>query len=269
MKTYKSSVGKKIDSKIGLGEFLLKLTSLSLSQLRDVAIKGGVWIQRKGKGKILRIRSLNEVVDPDDLIEVHFDPNVLKLPEITSLECRYEDLNYGVWIKPSGVVSQGSKASDHASLLRYVEKFKKKDVYLVHRLDRETSGLMIVAYHSKAAAVLSDLFQKNKITKAYEAIILGVLPLGHKETIQIPLDEKEATTHFEVVSSLNGQSTLLVTIETGRLHQIRRHLNLIGYPVIGDPKYGAHNKNKEGLKLVAKRLSFWDPWLMKEQVFHY
>lgn len=269
MKIFKSTVRKKSSDKISLGDFLLKLTPLTPLQLGEVAKKGGVWIQRKGKGKILRIRSLKEVLDPDDVIECVFDVNVLKIPEIISLRCLYEDSNYGVWVKPSGVVAQGSKASDHASLLRYVEKYKKREVFLVHRLDRETYGIMLVAYNRKAAAVLSDLFLKNKIKKIYEAVIFGELPVGHKQTIELPLDEKEAITHFEVTSSANGYSSVQVCIETGRLHQIRRHFSLIGYPVVGDPKYGVGNKNKEGLRLIAAKLSFWDPWLKEDKIFSF
>jgi tRNA pseudouridine32 synthase/23S rRNA pseudouridine746 synthase len=269
MKVYKSKVKKKFTQKISLGDFLLNITPLSKHQLSDVAEKGGVWIQRNSKGKILRIRNLDELVDPEDMIEVYFDQNILDLPRPNSLKCLYEDKNYGVWLKPSSLVSQGSKASDHVSVLRYVEKYKKKEVYLVHRLDRETSGLLIIAYHSKSAAVFSDLFQKNKITKYYEAIVLGEIKIGYTEKIRIPLDNKEAITHFEVISSGNGVSKLSIMIETGRLHQIRRHLELIGHPVLGDPKYGKGNKNKEGLRLIAIKLSFFDPWLKKQQSFNY
>jgi tRNA pseudouridine32 synthase/23S rRNA pseudouridine746 synthase len=241
----------------------MKLTKLTPAQQGEVAIKGGVWIQRRGKGKILRIRSLKETIEPSDIVTVNFDHKVLSIPELSDLESLYEDENYGVWIKPAGAVPQGSQASDHASVLRYVEKVKNKEVFLVHRLDRETFGLMIIAYHSKAAALLSDLFQKNQIIKTYEAIVVGEMKPGLRETIKASLDDKEAVTHFEVIDSKNNLSLLKIKIDTGRLHQIRRHLDFIGHPVMGDPKYGRGNKNREGLKLVASSLSFTDPWLRK------
>ena len=245
----------------------MKLTKLKEEDLADAAIKGAVWIQRKGKGKTIRIRSLKETVYPLDVIQVFYDPKVLKLPTIAKLDVLFENDHYGVWVKPAGVVPQGSQAGDHASLLRYVEKVKKKEVFLVHRLDRETMGLMIVAYNNKAAGLLSDLFQKNKIQKEYEAIVLGEMAAGLKETISASLDDKEAVTHIEVIESRNNQSLLRVTIETGRLHQIRRHLDFIGHPIIGDPKYGRGNKNNEGLKLLARTLSFEDPWQVTIQKF--
>jgi tRNA pseudouridine32 synthase/23S rRNA pseudouridine746 synthase len=126
---------------------------------------------------------------------------------------------------------------------------------------------MMIAYHSKAAALLSDLFQKNQIQKEYQAIVRGELAAGLKETIKASLDDKEAVTHFEVIESSKSESLLQVTIETGRLHQIRRHLDFIGYPIMGDPKYGKGNKNRDGLKLIASKLSFEDPWLDKLIVF--
>jgi tRNA pseudouridine32 synthase/23S rRNA pseudouridine746 synthase len=267
MKIYHSPVHKLFSQRTTLGEFLLKLTKLTSEQLGEAAIKGGVWIQRKGKGKILRVRTLNEVIVPEDVVQFFYDPKVLSLPEVTHLEAVFENENYGVWIKPAGVVPQGSQTSDHASVLRYVERTKKKEAFLVHRLDRETLGLMIVAYNSKAAAYLSDLFQKNKIKKEYEAIVLGEMKLGTSETIKASLDDKEAITHFSVVDSKNNMSLLRVVIDTGRLHQIRRHLDFIGHPIMGDPKYGRGNKNREGLKLIASSLTFEDPWLKTVQSF--
>ncbi len=260
MRTYKAAVKTHFPERTTLGDFLRKLTSLTPTQLGEVAEKGGVWIQRRGKGRILRIRMLREAVAPEDVIHVYYDPKVLALPDLADLTALYEDANYGVWIKPAGAVPQGSQSSDHASVLRYVEKLRGAEVYLVHRLDRETQGLMLVAYTSNAAAALSDLFQKHKIHKEYEAIVLGELPVGEEKTISASLDDKEAVTHVQVLEARRGKSLLKVSIETGRLHQIRRHLDFLGHPVIGDPKYGNGNKNRQGLQLVASLLAFTDPW---------
>lgn len=267
MKTYKTEVKKFFPQRTTLGELLMKLTKLTPAQLGDAATKGAVWIQRQGRGKILRIRILNETITPEDIVQFNYDPKVLSLPEVTHLDSLYTDENYGVWIKPAGVVPQGSPASDHASVLRYVEKSRNKEVHLVHRLDRETRGIMLVAYNSKAAAYLSELFQKNKIKKEYEAIVLGEMKIGATETIKASLDDKEAITHYTVVDSKNNRSLLKVSIETGRLHQIRRHLDFIGHPIMGDPKYGKGNKNREGLLLMASTLTFEDPWIRKTLTF--
>lgn len=267
MKIYKAQVKKFFSQKVSLGEFLLKLTNLKPAELGDAASKGAVWIQKKGKGKILRIRVLNDIVFPDDMIQLFYDPKVLKIPEVRDLKPIYEDENYGVWQKPAGVVPQGSQSGDHASLLRFVELHRGKEVFLVHRLDRETDGLMVIAYNQNTAKYFSDLFQKSHIEKIYEAVVLGELEKGHKETIRVSLDDKEAITHFEVLEARDNRSLLRVRIDTGRLHQIRRHLDFINHPVMGDPKYGKGNKNRSGLKLLAYSLSFHDPWLKKLQTF--
>ncbi len=260
MKQYRTIVSKYFTEKVKLGEVLQKMSKLDLSIVRDAAYKGAVWIQKEGKGKILRIRSSEVLVNPNDSISFYYDPKVLSLPELKSAEVIFENSHYGVWRKPAGIVPQGTQAGDHSSLLRYVERHRKKDVFLVHRLDRETDGLMLVGYTSEAARLLGDLFQKNKIKKEYEAIVLGELPVGSKRTINSSLDDKEAISHIEVKESSNGKSLVRVQIETGRFHQIRRHLDGIGYPVMGDPKYGKGNKNRDGLKLLAFSMSFSDPW---------
>jgi len=260
MRTFNIHVSKYFTSKTKLGEVLHKVTSIPQDALAQAAIKGAVWIQKNGKGKILRIRSIDSLVAPEDKINFYYDPRVLSFIEISEAKCIYECSHYGVWVKAPGVMPQGTQASDHTSLLRYVEKVKKKEVYLIHRLDRETEGLMIIGYTSEAAAKLGDLFQKNKIYKTYQAIVRGEIEQGRKQTINESLDGKEAITHIESLLKKDGKTLLSVSIETGRLHQIRRHLDFIDLPVMGDPKYGRGNKNRDGLKLLAKSLKFLDPW---------
>lgn len=263
MKTFSFKVSKYSPGKVKLGEILHTVTKLAFTELAEAAAKGAVWYQKQSRGKILRLRSLHIEVDPNDTVSFYYDKKILSLPELKEAECVAENLNYGVWLKNAGVMPQGTQAGDHTALLRFVENKKKKDVYLVHRLDRETEGLMVIAYNSQAAGMLSELFLKNKITKTYQAVVKGELQKGSKQTINYSLDGKEAITHYEVLDSGEGKSLLKLRIDTGRLHQIRRHLEFIGFPVMGDPKYGKGNKNREGLKLLAKSLSFIDPWTKK------
>lgn len=260
MKSYITTVQKISASPITLGEALILMSKLPLEKVEDAAKKGAVWIQKRSQGKILKIRNIHEHVKPEDKISFYYEPRILSLPEVRSSECLFEDKNFGVWYKDVGVVSQGTQTGDHTSLLRYVEKKTRKEVFLVHRLDRETDGLMIIAYNGKAAGVLGDLFQKHLVKKTYQAIVKGTLTPGKTDTITHALEDKEAITHYKVLDSTESMSLLEVTIETGRLHQIRRHLDAIGFPVMGDPKYGQGNKNRDGLKLLAKSLDFQDPW---------
>ena len=129
---------------------------------------------------------------------------------------------------------------------------------------------MLIAHSKEAAARLSELFQKNLILKKYRVEVLGDLAgRCRKGTIDLPLDGKTANTEYEFESydPASNTSTADVTIRTGRLHQIRRHFDMIGFPVKGDPKYGKGNKNKEGMKLVAYALQFVCPFKREEVRF--
>jgi tRNA pseudouridine32 synthase/23S rRNA pseudouridine746 synthase len=161
-------------------------------------------------------------------------------------------------------MAQGTKYGDHCSLHRQAGIFfgNRRELFLVHRLDREASGIMLLAHDRKTAALLSGLFQKNLIVKKYRVEVLGnLLDRGKTGAIALPLDGRTALTEYRVESydSETGTSTAEVVIKTGRLHQIRRHFDMIGFPVIGDPKYGRGNKNREGMKLVACSLAFRCP----------
>ncbi len=264
MRTFNIIASKYVTEKTKLGDVLHKATSLAPDVLADAASKGAVWHQKLGKGKILRVRDLRVIINTADKLTLYFDPRILSYPELKSADCLHEGPHYGIWLKAAGVLPQGTQSGDHTSLLRFVEKKIKKEAYLVHRLDRETEGLMIIGYSSEGAAKLGELFQKNKITKTYQAIVLGELERGLTQTINESLDGKEAVTHFEVLANKDNMSLLTLKIETGRLHQIRRHLEFIKHPVMGDPKYGKGNKNRDGLKLLAKSLSFVDPWTLED-----
>lgn len=260
MKTFRVKIPPTGEASLSLTELLTQASKLDAKVIADAGHKGALWLQKGGKGKILRIRDLRSHIYPNDIVTFYFDPRVLSYPALSEALCVSENTNYGVWLKKAGIMPQGTQAADHTSLLRYVEKLKKKEVYLIHRLDRETEGLMIIGYTSQAAAKLGDLFQKNQIKKTYEAVVLGEIERGVKGSVDLALDDREALTHYESLGNAEGKSLLKVTIETGRLHQIRRHLDGIGHPVIGDPIYGKGNKNRDGLKLLAKSLQFKDPW---------
>ena len=135
-------------------------------------------------------------------------------------------------------MTQGTKYGDHCSLLRQVKlHFKtKRNVYLIHRLDREAAGLVMIAHDKTAAGQLSRLFQTRQIIKRYTARVLGNLAdRPAVNTIDSRLDGKPAETE----SSASGYdpasrtTRVNIVIRTGRSHQIRRHLEMIGHPVMG------------------------------------
>lgn len=259
MRNFKSKVSKFSDKPLPLLEALVKLTNMDPQLLKTAALNGAVWLQRKSVGKVLRVRDERVMLHPSDSLSFFFDAHVLKMPELKIAINLFENEHYGIWFKEAGVVTQGTQTGDQTSLLRYIEK-KHKSVYLIHRLDRETAGVMVFAYTKEAAAKFSDLFQRNEIQKIYQAVVLGSLPKGEEKTIDSSLDGKEARTHYKVLASDESRSLLEIQLETGRLHQIRRHLDFINHPVMGDPKYGKNNKNRAGLQLLAQTLAFVDPW---------
>jgi len=264
----------KIDLKIDIdsntdttaADFLAAKSGLSKSKVKDAMNKGAVWLKKK-KGGMNRLRRATAVLNKGDHIELHYDEKILSLTP-TSADCLSDRGNYSVWRKPPGMMAQGTLYGDHCSLIRHAELFfsPPRKVFLVHRLDREAAGIMLIAHDKHAAAGLSELFQKNLITKRYRAEVLGVLD-DLRGAIKFPIDEKSAITEYQVLSHDSGKntSTVDIVIRTGRLHQIRRHLEMIGHPVMGDPKYGKGNKNAEGMRLTAISLKFRCP-VSKEEV---
>lgn len=258
------------DTDIAAANFLVSKSGLSESKVMDAMNKGAVWLKKK-KGGMNRLRRATTALKKGDRIELHYDEKILSITPPSAV-CLCDHGNYSVWYKPPGMTAQGTLYGDHCSLMRHAELFfsPPRKVFLVHRLDREASGVMLIAHDKPAAAGLSGLFQKNLITKRYRAEILGDIgEPGQKGEIGFPLDGKSAMTGYQVLSYDQGRntSTVDIVIRTGRLHQIRRHFDMIGHPVMGDPKYGKGNKNAEGMKLTAVSLMFRCPVIWQEVEF--
>ena len=250
----------------GAAEVLAKATGLSKGAVKDAMRKGAVHVGRSGRSPN-RLRRETATVRPGDVLEIHYDPALLALvPPVARLV--RDAVRWSAWVKPAGLLSQGTEFGDHASLLRQVEKTLERPVFLVHRLDREVEGLVLVAHDPEAAAALSALLREAKVVKRYRAEVVGDVEAGRgrEGTIELPVEGKPARTSFRVLSrdAERDTTTLEVTIETGRHHQIRRHLEAIGHPVLGDPRYGAGNKNREGMRLAAVYLAFREPFAGEE-----
>jgi len=242
-------------------DYLASLSGLSKGRVKDAMNKGAVWHTGR-KGKRRRLRRATASVAAGETLELFYDAALLALRPAAA-QLIDDRRRYSVWCKPARVMAQGTDYGDHCSLLRQAELHFKpaRAAYPVHRLDREASGLMLVAHDAEAAARLSALFRDNQIEKLYGVRVRGAAP-QERGTIDLPLDDKPALTHY-IVRDYDGThdiSTLEVRIESGRLHQIRRHLALIDLPVLGDPRYGTGNKNTEGLQLQAISLEFICPY---------
>ncbi|MBI4792007.1 MAG: RluA family pseudouridine synthase [Deltaproteobacteria bacterium] len=250
-------------------ELLARHTGLAKGRIKDAMTKGAVWLKKR-ENKLHRLRRATAVMRPGNLLTIYYDAALLALVP-PQPRCISNQGRYSVWHKPAGLMAQGTKYGDHCSLLRQAELFfrPQRQVFLVHRLDREAAGIMLIAHSREAAKQLSLLFQNNLIAKHYRAEVLGNLLTRRETRIDLPLDGKAALTEFAALSydPATNTSKVMVQIKTGRLHQIRRHFDLIGHPVMGDPRYGMGNKNKKGLQLVADQLRFTCPFAKREVVF--
>jgi tRNA pseudouridine32 synthase/23S rRNA pseudouridine746 synthase len=246
-------------------ELLCHLSGLSRAAVKQAMVKGAAWLRRPGApGGERRLRRATTALRPGDVVALYYDPEILRVdpPAATCLA----DLGaYSVWWKPAGLLAQGTRFGDHASLLRQAEKAsgRPRPVFLVHRLDREASGLMLVAHAPAAARDLSRALADEATVKGYRAEVAGDVRARHgpRGVIDLPIDGRPALTEFSVedYDPRADTSVLEVRIRTGRPHQIRRHLAAVGHPVLGDPRYGRDHPDPRGLRLTAIRLTLRCP----------
>lgn len=166
----------------------------------------------------------------------------------------YEDQDYLIVNKPTGISSNGPNSVEEL-LNRQSGNESAAACHTprvaCHRLDKDTSGCLIFAKHGKAKESIIPVFANNKINKKYEAIILGRLPVKSM-TITKPIDGQKAITHLRVVDAQPRASHVSISIETGRTHQIRKHMAQIGHPVLGDQHYGV-NRAVSGFERSVRR----------------
>lgn len=232
--------------------------------------KGAVWLTRAGSGE-RRLRRAQSVPQRGDVLAIHYDSELLaRVPP--AAECRHDAVRFSVWFKPAGLMTQGSRFGDHCSLLRQAEVMLRpqRQVFLVHRLDREAAGLVLIAHDRPSAGAFSRMFAERTVVKRYRVEVRGrVGPESSAGRIDLPLDGRAAATEYTVARYDPTTDTSLVEIvmRTGRRHQVRRHLAMAGFPVMGDPRYGENNRNTEGLKLTAWGLEFTCPFSGRPMVF--
>ena len=208
-------------------------------------------------------------------------PEAAPLADVAPAEFRiaYEDEHLFVIDKPPGVVVHPARGHEQGTLVqalagRVAGGPDPERPGVVHRLDRDTSGLMLLARDEQTHAALQAALRARNITREYLALVEG-RPPARRGTIDAPLgrdrrvrtrissdtdDPHHAVTHFETERALPEDTLLRVTLETGRTHQIRAHMLAIGHPVAGDPEYG--NAGRHGLPrqfLHAARLAFEHP----------
>jgi 23S rRNA pseudouridine1911/1915/1917 synthase len=212
----------------------------------------------------------------------------IKEPELTDIEPQdipldviYEDSDIIVINKPSGMVVHPALGNYSGTLVNAL-MYHCKDLSgingkiragIVHRIDKDTSGLLVACKNDLAHKNLSEQFMEHKVNKIYYCLVNGVIPhnmglidapIGRdpqsRQQMAVVENGKEARTHFKVLERFEKNTLVEVKLETGRTHQIRVHMKYIGYPLVGDPVYGVRKVvGDNGQFLHAKKLEFYHP----------
>ncbi|HEX7737841.1 MAG TPA: RluA family pseudouridine synthase [Ktedonobacteraceae bacterium] len=236
------------------------LAEMSRSQLQNLITTGAIQVNGRSSKPGYALRAGDEILV--DLATASAGSGPLKARPLP-LAVVYEDDDLLVINKEPGMVVHPAPGhSDDTlvnALLAYYPQIQAEKMDqrpgIVHRLDRDTSGLLIVARHPRAQAALIEQMQRHEIIKRYLALVEGNVsldqgsidaPIGrdprHRQQMTILAHgSREARTHFRVQERFARHTLLLVQLETGRTHQIRVHLKAIGHPVVGDPTYGTGN----------------------------
>jgi len=268
--------------KMILRNYMHKVLNISGNILKALKFEGGK-ILINGREVDVRYR-----LKANDVLTVKFPPEergFYMQPEDIPLSIVYEDEHILVLDKQPGIVVMPNPHEPGGTiangLIAYYDKNKLPyTVHIVTRLDRDTSGLMLVAKHRYSHSLLAQEQMKGAIHRSYQAIVYGKLA-KKKDTIDMPIgrkpgsfmkrevtsDGRDAITHYQVLKEEEEFSLVQVVLETGRTHQIRVHFSTIGHPIIGDELYGSSRANISRQALHCEKLQFNHPISGKELQF--
>ena len=266
-------VGKRLDLFV-----ISVIKDLSRMNAKRLIEDGNVQVNSKNSKVSYKVQN-------GDIIEIHIPEAKqldLKAQEIP-IEVVYEDSDIIVVNKPKGLVVHPANGNWDGTLVNAIMAICKDSLSgiggevrpgIVHRLDKDTSGLLIIAKNDKAHINMSNEIKNREVKKVYIALVRGIvaeneatinMPIGRsnkdRKKMAVVKNGKEAITHFKVIKRFDKYTLLEVKIDTGRTHQIRVHLSEIGYPVVGDEIY-SNGKNEFGVHgqlLHAKSLDFKHP----------
>ena len=224
-------------------------------------------------------RDAKEMLAPGDRIEVVAKSDQRVLPE--GLTILHEDTDVIVVLKGNGLLTVATERDRENTAQAYLNAYLRDRVHVVHRLDRETSGVLVFAKNFHARERLKDQFAEHSVDRVYIAIVEGAIepPAGtirsnlierkdlRMQSVDAHPDAKFAVTHYRTIASAGPFSMLEVTLETGRKNQIRAHLSEKGHPIAGDPFYGGKTNPLGRLGLHAKLLGFIHPTTGEKMTF--
>ncbi len=252
--------------------------ALSRSMIQKQLENGKVLVNGR-KEKASYKTKINDEILMEEIEPIEIELKAQDIP----VDIIYEDSDIIVVNKPKGMVVHPANGNPDGTLVNAIMNICKDSLSgiggeirpgIVHRIDKDTSGLLIVAKNDKAHINLSEQIKNREITKKYVALVRGVIkenfatidmPIGRsdkdRKKMSVRKDGKKAVTHFDVIERFDGFTYLDIKIDTGRTHQIRVHMAEIGYPIVGDMVY-SNGKNPfgvEGQMLHAKSLDFKHP----------
>ena len=269
-------------SDVRIDKYLIDLLGISRSKIQKLIKDEKITVNDKNIKNSYIVR-VDDLIKIDDIINESTDI----LPEEINLDIVYEDDYLLVVNKPSGMVVHPAIGHYKGTLvngLMYHTNLSNNGIRpgIVHRIDKDTSGLLLVAKSDLVHTYLSEEIAKRKVNRKYIALVYGVIP-NDTGTIDAPIgrsltdrkkmsvtdiNSKDAITHFRVLERLNDATLIECTLETGRTHQIRVHMSYIGYPIVNDPVYGRKKViNNYGQMLHAKTIGFIHPHTLEYMEF--
>lgn len=271
------------EGNIRIDKYLEQNTEYSRSKIEKLIKDGNILVNDKPVKKSYTVKT-------DDIIDINYvDEEINIEPEKMDLDIVYEDDDVIVVNKPNGMVVHPAPGNYHHTLvngLMYHSKLSSINGEfrpgIVHRIDAYTTGLLMIAKNDKAHISLSKQLEEKTTYRKYVALVWGVIntdtgtidaPIGRdkldrKKMCVTSENSKEAITHFKVLERYSNATLIELKLETGRTHQIRVHMNYIGYPIVNDPVYGKRKIiDNTGQCLHAKELGFIHPTTSKYMQF--
>ena len=268
---YEDDKNERIDQYLSKNEEL----SLTRAKIQNLIKTGNILVN----GELTKNSYKLELDDEID-INVVFEDTDIKGEDIP-LDIVYEDDDVLVINKPSGMVVHPAIGNTSGTLVNALINYSKLSTIngefrpgIVHRIDKDTSGLLLVAKNDKAHLFLQEELKQRKIKRIYIALVSGVIkhdtgeidaPIGRdkndrKKMAVTSSNSKEARTHFKVLERYKNATLIECKLDTGRTHQIRVHMKYIGHPVVNDPMYSrGKNIDNYGQMLHARSISFIHP----------